>query len=305
MRKLIFIPLLTFLLMLTGCNNDKEDNLVNDSSNKPASSSEETKSDTTSKPENTKTEGNTNSNNETSSTEENTESTDANTSTKENTPSNDSHSAPSTKEIISTIKSKLKMKNSKLPTKFPITDKEYITAKINKNESDAYSVSFYRADEYIPINDESLGSKGNATLIGTFQGTTYKNSTKQDQLFPVVSLEDIPADMAVDLGHHIKGMTEGAAGSSYLQWKEGRWIFQIKTLSSSSLNSADIAKKMVDYLEANSLPVPHENGRVEVSYPENAKNVEVITRFEDGNIVYTLETNEVPINALMMTVTTK
>ncbi|MER2059153.1 MAG: hypothetical protein ABTA16_10040 [Niallia sp.] len=118
-------------------------------------------------------------------------------------------------------------------------------------------------------------------------------------------MDSIPDDMKVELGHQIIGMKEGAAGSSYLLWKEGRWVLQIKSISADELDTINIARKMVDYLEENALPVPKDNGRIEVSYPQNAEKVEVTARWEEENIVYTLETEEVPINALMMTVSTE
>lgn len=210
---------------------------------------------------------------------------------------------PSTNEQMKEIRSMLKMKDSKLPTKFPITDTEYVGAKMNKNESDEYSISFYQTQEPVPINDESLATNDNR--IATFKAETFDDPAKQKELFPEVSLDSIPDDMKVELGHQIIGMKEGAAGSSYLLWKEGRWVLQIKSISADELDTINIARKMVDYLEENALPVPKNNGRIEVSYPQNAEEVEVTARWEEENIVYTLETEEVPINALMMTVSTE
>ncbi|WP_400244270.1 hypothetical protein AB3U99_23275 [Niallia sp. JL1B1071] len=210
---------------------------------------------------------------------------------------------PSTGNQIKELRSMLKMKENKLPTKFPVTDNEYVGTKINKNETDEYSISFYQTQEPVPINDKSLSTNNNR--IATFKAETFDDPTKQKELFPEVSLDSIPDDMKVDLAHQINGMKEGAAGSSYLVWKEGRWVLQIKFISADELDTADIARKMVDYLEENALPIPKDNGRMEVSYPHNAEDVEVMVRWEEENIVYTLETGEVPINALMMTVSTE
>lgn len=211
--------------------------------------------------------------------------------------------SPSNNEQMKEIRSMLKMQDNKLPMKFPITDSEYMGAKINKNETDQYSISFYRTQEPVSINDESLDTNDN--LLATFKAETFHDKNKQEKLFPEVSLDSIPDEMKVDLGHQITGMKEGAAGSSYLLWKEGRWVLQIKSISADKLDTTDIARKMVDFLEENALPVPQENGRIEVNYPENADKVENIARWEEGNIVYTIETGEVPINALMMTVSTE
>lgn len=222
----------------------------------------------------------------------------ANTKTEQTT-----EKSPSNNEQMKEIRSMLKMQGNKLPMKFPITDSEYVGAKINKNETDQYSISFYRTQEPVSINDKSLDTNDN--LLATFKAETFHDKNNQEELFPDTSLDSIPDEMKVDLGHKITGMKEGAAGSSYLLWKEGRWVVQIKSISADKLDTTDIARKMVDYLEENALPVPQENGRIEVNYPENADKVESMARWEEGNIVYTLETGEVPINALMMTVSTE
>ena len=265
MKKILFFSLFTFSLIASSCSNDS------------SSSQQET------------------------STKEANATGQANTEVNQTTANN--KDTPSTADQIKELRSKLKRKENKLPTKFPVTDSPYVTAKINENETDAYSISFYQTNKYIPINDESLNSNDN--LIATFNAETFDDPAKQKELFPEVSLDSIPEDMKVDLGHKIRGMREGAAGSSYLVWMEGRWVLQIKSISADELDTADIARKMVDYLEENALPVPKDNGRIEVSYPQNAEKVEVTTRWEEGNTVYTLETGEVPINALMMTVSTE
>lgn len=284
MKKTYLASTLVTLLALTACNNSPaESSEMNENQSEQTTNNEES---TNSSPSHVK-------DNSTDSTE------DTSSSTEEST-------TLSTDEVINQVKAELLMKESKLPTKFPVTDTGFLTAIINKNEEQAYSVSFYQTDTFIPINDSTLDDTNqNISLIATVEGEVYADPTKQQELFPETSLDNIPDEMAVDLGQDIVGMEEGAAGSTYLQWKEGRWVFQIKTLSSSSLDNVNIARKMVDYLELNALPVPIESGRFEVDYPENAANVEVISRFEEGDIVYSIKTNEVPIDALMMTVVTE
>lgn len=265
MKKILFISLFTFALLASSCSNASPGNQT-ESATKEASAAGQAN-------------------------------TEANQTTAEN------KEPPSTAEQINEIRSMLKMKDSKLPTNFPVTDSQYVTAKIDDNKTDEYSISFYQTKDYVPINDESLNSNDNQ--IATFNAETFEDSTKQKELFPDVSLDSIPENMKVDLGNQITGMREGAAGSSYLLWKEGRWVLQIKSVSADELDTVDIAKKMVDYLEENALPVPKDNGRIEISYPQNAEKVEITVRWEGENVVYTLETEEVPINALMMTVSTE
>lgn len=112
----------------------------------------------------------------------------------------------------------------------------------------------------------------------------------------------MPEDMTVDLGHGIKGLAEGAAGSQYLTWQEGRWTLQIRSFSEDQMNNPAIAKKMVQYLEAHKLPVPKDKGFAQVHYASGGKAVQVTISWQDGKQIHQLQTSRVPLDALAMVV---
>ncbi|MFT8323179.1 MAG: hypothetical protein ABF649_20130 [Bacillus sp. (in: firmicutes)] len=214
-------------------------------------------------------------------------------------------SSSSSKDTTASIKNQLKMEGALLPTIFPISKNGYLAAKIAENTLDSYSVNFYQTDKKTAVNDSSLDTNKEIPLFASFSAKKYTNDSadKQKDLFSTTTnVDQIPDEMAVDLGHGIKGITEGAAGHKYLAWQEGRWILQIESLSVDNLDQVGIAKKMVAYLEKHSLPVPHDKGRVKVNYKQGGDKVEVSIYWQNGETVYQLETEEVPNNALMMAV---
>ncbi|PQP81144.1 hypothetical protein C0Q44_22190 [Paenibacillus sp. PCH8] len=197
------------------------------------------------------------------------------------------------------------MKNVSLPTSFTLKDGTYLGVAISSNTSDAFKVNFYATTQSIGINDDSLtASDSKVPALASYEVKTDKGGNLSDT-FPETNLSNIPKDMAVDLGHGIQGMGEGAAGSQYLTWKEGRWTLQIRSVSEDKMNNPGIAKKMVEYLESHTLPVPKDKGYILVEYPSGGKSVHVTISWQDRNLVHQLQTDQVPLDALGMAVSVK
>jgi hypothetical protein len=206
---------------------------------------------------------------------------------------------PSAADVVSEVKKLLVMKGAIIPSSFPIGDGYHLTAAIEKNEADSYQVVFYQTKEATPVNDKSLKSDSEAKVIATFKAGTNEDPHSADIFFPI----DTEAGGAtVDLGHGIKASGEGAAGHSYLSWREGNWILYIDSPSEDQMDNQGIAKKMVTYLEDHYLPAPKDQGRVKVKYLPGGKDVHVGIYWQDGKVIYELETDEVPIDAMAMIV---
>jgi hypothetical protein len=108
-----------------------------------------------------------------------------------------------------------------------------LTASIERNGAQSYEVIFYQTKKALPINDKSLQPNGNVPVIASFIARTYEDPSSATDIFPPI-VEGGPE--AVDLGHGIKGFSEGAAGHSYLNWREGNWILQIHSLLKDQVN---------------------------------------------------------------------
>lgn len=211
----------------------------------------------------------------------------------------------SANDVIKDIRSQLKMKNASFPTSFSLEKGKHLTASITSNTSDAFHINFYSTDQPVAVNDASLTASGSKVpVLASYEVKTYKDPNSTD-IFPETDLKDFPKGMTVDLGHGIKGMTEGAAGSQYLTWTEGRWTLQIRSISEDNMNNPGIAKRMVEYLESHTLPAPKDKGFVNVEYPSGGKSVNVTISWQDGKQIHQLQTEQVPLEALGMVVSVK
>lgn len=214
--------------------------------------------------------------------------------------------APDTEGVIDQVRAQLKFPNAVLPTEFELADGHYLTASIEKNEDAAFNVVFYETEEVVPVDDDSLAPTGETPIIAIVNAESYADPLSQEDIFfTAPDLDNIPSDMAVDLGNGIKGMQEGAAGTQYLTWKEGRWVLQIQSLSEDQMDQPGIAQKMVDYLETHSLLAPDDAGRISAKYQQGGDTVQNIVAWNKGDVVYQIETQRVPLEALAMTVSVK
>ncbi|WP_339302751.1 hypothetical protein [Paenibacillus sp. FSL R5-0519] len=208
-------------------------------------------------------------------------------------------------DVIKQVRNQLKMEDAALPTSFTLDKGTSLGAAILSNTADAFKVNFYATTQSVAVNDQSLtASDSKIPVLASYEVKIYKDPN-QSEIFPETDLKDIPADMAVDLGHGIKGMSEGAAGSQYLTWQEGRWTLQIRSVSEDEMNNPGIAKKMVEYLESHTLPVPKDKGYIQVEYPSGGKSIHVTISWQDGHKIHQLKTDQVPLEALGMTVSVK
>ncbi|WP_336779783.1 hypothetical protein [Paenibacillus illinoisensis] len=293
-KRWVIIPVTTaVLLALAGCGG--QDDNTSQASNTPTSTSgEQTQSGSGGADLANTSEG---SNTAAGSANNEDSSEDTSTSAGETT---GTQGQSSMNDVIQEIRSQLKMKNAVLPTSFALDKGKHLAAAIPVNSSDAFKVNFYSVDQSIPVNDASLTSSTNApNVLASYEVKTYKDPDSSG-IFPDTDLDNIPDEMTVDLGHGIKGMVEGAAGSQYLTWKEGRWTLQIRSVSEDKMNNPGIAKKMVEYLESHTLPAPKDKGFVNVEYPSGGKTVNVTISWQEGKQIHQLQTNQVPNNALGM-----
>lgn len=213
---------------------------------------------------------------------------------------------PDAEGVIDQVRAQLKLQDAVLPTEFELADGHYLTASIEKNEEAAFNVVFYETEEVVPVDDDSLAPTGETPIIAIVNAESYADPLSQEDIFfPASDLEDISSEMAVDLGNGIQGMQEGAAGTQYLSWKEGRWVLQIQSLSEDQMDQPGIARKMVDYLETHSLPAPDDAGRISAKYQQGGDAVQNIVAWNKGDVVYQIETQRVPLEALAMTVSVK
>lgn len=205
--------------------------------------------------------------------------------------------------VIEELKVLLEMDNALIPTTFPIDDNNFLTGAITENKSSSYEISFYQTEELVAINDPQLNLLTD-NVLASFSATKYRDSETAINTFNEIDAElnIITTDEAeADLGYGIFGVIGVSSDSLLVKWQEGNWELQVSSVIADQMDNVNIATQMVEFLERKLLPAP-EKGRVIVEYAEGGNAVDVQIFWVKESIVYQLDTEEVPINALDMAV---
>jgi uncharacterized protein YceK len=128
-----------------------------------------------------------------------------------------------------------------MPTNIPKDKNTYYSAAID-NKSAGYSVIIFQTKEPVQINDASLNNLGDDSKLVTLTGTKYETAeaAKDKVGYQKVQQEN------TDLGYGIKGLIDGAVGSKYLTWNEGRWYLGMRAHTDDPVDLETNAKNMVN-----------------------------------------------------------
>lgn len=202
------------------------------------------------------------------------------------------------KDVLATVQSKL---NSDvvvmLPKAIPLSsDKHYLSAKTS-DSSDAYQVIFYETKAPISVNSSDLKDTSKATPIATVSGKMY--ATEEAAADATGHMNDVNTGMnGVDLGSGITGYSDAGAGSTFLNWAEGRWSMGVRnTTSADPQDSIDLAKKVVAVLEKETLPAPHQVGDMKLEAAPNKAEGNIIS-WQDGKTDYTVSDFNDPLDGV-------
>lgn len=176
----------------------------------------------------------------------------------------------------------------KLPEEVPVSADKQVSATV---ESDAnyYEVTYFETEETLAINENELVDEGAVLRI---IGRAYDTSEEANQQ---VGYEEIQEGMPeVDLGYGITGYQDAGAGSVFTTWHEGRWSFTMRAANDELRRGEgeELAIEIVNKLEGQTLPIPHENGAGILS---SGKNDDVETNrlaWQDGDVLYEVYMND-------------
>lgn len=150
----------------------------------------------------------------------------------------------------------------------------------------------------LPFNDASLDG-----LIApiAIKKTTYSSAAAAEAQ---INYRPLQAGLpTVSVGDGLTATREGAAGSTYLTWEEGRWSL---SLQASTINGEDplpLAKQITSLLSKEMLPVPAGHGAVSVTTTtSNTRNNSVTWR--EGSALYTVSSTD-PLKALQTAIDLK
>ena len=159
------------------------------------------------------------------------------------------------------------------------------------------SVLYYAMDQPLVMNHRQLN---NETPFASYQITSYGSSAEAQSAVNYVVDQ---GGQAVDLGYNITGHMQGAAGSTYLNWQEGKWSLTVRGINSENQDPVSVAKEMVAYLEEGFLPVPKSVGQVTVDLGISGyQKAQVV--WQEDETVYRV-THQDPVSALKTAVSVK
>lgn len=143
----------------------------------------------------------------------------------------------------------------------------------------------------LPFNDASLDGLIAPVAV---KKTTYATPAAAEAQINYRAVQ--PGLPTVDVGDHLTATEEGAAGSTYLTWAEGRWSLSLQSATINGEKPLPLANQVTSLLSKEMLPVPAGHGAVALSTTAtNSRNNSVTWR--EGNAVYTVSSTD-PIKAL-------
>lgn len=182
-----------------------------------------------------------------------------------------------------------------LPTTIPHSQGNVVNV-ASDGTNDQLSVLYYDMPTAYSLNQSVLN---NETPVGQFEKTTY--NTAQEAALNVSVRVDMDGQ-TVDLGHGLTGYQQGAAGSSYVAWKEGNWNLLIRANNLEQQDPVAMAKKVVDYLEEAMLPAPDTIGQITIDMHQSGYLSNEVS-WQEQAVVYTIHAQD-PMAALVMAVST-
>ena len=192
--------------------------------------------------------------------------------------------------------------NTEIPVKLPgnLTVKpDYHLSVLTSSEQNQYIIQFFETQQPIPINDEELKNKD--VNVATLRATKYETSEKAGEQ---IGHQDHSVNGAakVDLGFDIRGYRDAGAGSQFMGWNEGRWSLEMRALTEQGNTIEEEAKKVVQFLEQNTLPIPHEWGALKFDITDSSEALIQHIAWQENTIVYEIETTSSYMDALEIAV---
>jgi hypothetical protein len=141
------------------------------------------------------------------------------------------------------------------------------------------TVRFFGGTAALAVNDAQL--KGDTPLY-QLKRTTYATTSAAAAQVNWHDSEGLTPN--IDLGDKQVATQEGAAGSTYLHWNEGRWSLTVQATNATQEDPVPLAKQLVELFRTRALPVPTTHGAATFHY-DDGQQLQVVT-WNSGNVLY-------------------
>lgn len=206
---------------------------------------------------------------------------------------NTTKSSASEKKVDALAELKKENPKTLLPTDIPRDENRALNIAMDKKK-DSLAVLYYIMDTPLVLNDQSLNQQT------PFARYKMEQFTSKDAAAKAVNYQFDGGGHKVELGHNITAYSQGAAGSTYLNWKEGNWSILLRSSNIEGQDGTALAKEVVNYLEEALLPAPKNLGQITIDMTKSGYESNQVV-WQAGKTVYTVAHEDI-IPALKMAV---
>ncbi|WP_125579702.1 hypothetical protein [Lacticaseibacillus suibinensis] len=123
--------------------------------------------------------------------------------------------------------------------------------------------------------------RANASYVLT--KTTPESTAAAKAADAAINYQALQAGLpTVALGDGLTGTKEGAAGSTYVTWHEGRWSLVASGVNQNQEDPVALAKQAVSFLAQASLPIPATHGAVVLHVAKSSDRVNTVAWRENS-----------------------
>lgn len=148
-----------------------------------------------------------------------------------------------------------------LPTNVPVSKGYYLTAQTKKIKN-GEMITYYEAKKKVGVNSEALATTPKK-VIAKLQIKNYSTPSKANDQIGYTKFTK-QSGQKQKLSTSINAYQDAGAGQLYTSWNEGRWALTTHSYTSANNEGVALAKTTVAYLNKERLPVPTQNGSLQL-----------------------------------------
>ena len=174
---------------------------------------------------------------------------------------------------------KTALPSAKLPTTYPVPSGQVLNTSYSGN-ANRYTIYFGTGSSALPFNTSSVNA--NAADI-SLSAQTYASAAEAEAQINYQAPETgLPT---VALGDNLTGTQQGAAGSTYTNWQEGRWSLTVQAINQNQENGLTLSRQVVALLSKEFLPIPATHGAIALRVNTGGLRLNSVT-WRQGNVLY-------------------
>lgn len=144
-----------------------------------------------------------------------------------------------------------------------------------------YAIYYATNNTALAFNSSQVGE--NAAAIKLTKQTYSSAEAAEAQ----INYQPVPAmNATIDVGDHLKAQQQGAAGSTYLTWQEGRWSITVQAINQFQEDPLPLAKQATALFSQLALPIPAGHGAVNLRVNAGGLRLNTVA-WRNGNVLYT------------------